>query len=155
MKFDDLENLSSAVLSTDLIHALKINESNSVLLSYKAFPNALSSVFESTSLLKTIEDKIIAIKLSADALFRKFPTKQWTDNAIASKETLNNITPSLLTYDAMNSMLEKYVNETNLKEKGATARQEALKLADEMTDFVGAALVGINQSGGGSGELSG
>lgn len=145
-----INELNSNLTNSDNLHILR--DYKEILLSYKGKSILLTDIFESLSNIKNIQSKLSSIEISANAFFDKFITKSEVDEMFTSKTVMNNITPSLLTYAEMDNLLSKYVNENNLIEKGADAAQEAIRLADEMTDFAGAAVVGINQSGGGGGE---
>lgn len=141
------------ILSSDFLHLLRKTD-GSIVLSEKAQTISFSSFFETSDKLKAIEEKLKAIEIASNQLSAKFVTKSFVDSTYVSKEMLENTTPAFLTYETMESLLNKYVTENNLKEKGASARQDALRMADEMTDFVGAAMVGINQSGSSSSEVT-
>ena len=144
-----LTELTGTVLGTDLLHILR--EDDGLLMSNKEKASLFaSSLFEAPAKLSAIKERLESLKASAEVLFNHtFDTKSHVDSTYVSKTTLENTTPSLLAYSEMDNLISKYVDEDNLTEKGASVRQEAIRLADEMTDFAGAAVVGINQSGGG------
>lgn len=134
---------------SDFIHVVRKNEFGSIL-SYKSETISLSSTFSTASEIQELRKKIEEIKSNFEALSASFITKAETDKKYVSKETMDNTTPSLLTYSNMESLTANYATTDKANAKAADARKEANRLADEMTDFTAAAMVGINQSGMGA-----
>ena len=143
--FRRLDSLDLSIAKSDNLHFLRMKDE--MLLSNKGKASMLCAFYEDATILPKLKTKIDQIKLSVDTLFEKFATKQLVDTLYTSKETLENTIPVFLTHDNMDDMIAKYATEDMLGEKGAEARKEANRLADEMTDFAGAAMVGINQGG--------
>ena len=139
-----LSNLFS-VLNTDNIHVFRAEEYGSIL-SYRAYTKNLQNVFQDSSILDTIKNEIDTMMNELKTLSSSMLTKTEAKATYVLSDKLNSEKESLLTFSEMNSTISKYVDEDALNNKAAQLRAEANKLADEMTDFVGAAMVGINQS---------
>ena len=156
MNETDLSNIdeTNSIAMSDSIHSLRKND-YSVLLSSKSVANALVSVFSSAEQGKELQRRIASIKDKYDKLASSFITKKEVDSTYVSKETLEAVLPSLLTRKQMESLLKKYVSQNDLDKCKGDAEKLAQKLADEMTDFVGAAMVGINSSGAAGGTAAG
>lgn len=149
MTISDVEKLTdiSNIENSDFLHIFRKDEWQKNLLSYKNKSISLSTVFSSAAELNALKQKILSISSDFMALSAKFITKNEVNSTYVSKETLENTTPSLLKYDYMESLTANYVTGEKAIRNAAECRKEANKLADEMTDYVGAAMVGINQSG--------
>ena len=97
-----------------------------------------------SSLVADVETKLNNLNSTA----ANYAIKTESDSKFGKKKTIENKTPSFLTTEKKDAMLSKIVNIDDVKTAGAEARALANQLADEITDFVAAAMVGIRMSDG-------
>lgn len=144
-----LEDISYPIENDNNVLILRKNEFDSIL-SYKSKAKQLSSLYDTAAALKALEDRMNSVYSKMAALSAKFIAIEKTKSKYALESTLENDRPALLTYDNMESLISRYATDENMEDYAAQARKEANRLADEMTDFAAAAMVGINQSGAGA-----
>ena len=130
---------------SDNVHVLR-NDERGILLSYKSKLNRLDSYLVRTTSINSMIDNVQKIETDIAKLTDSFLLKEEAIEKYSEQSDLDNIVPTFLTNDKMESILEKYVTIDDVKSKEATSRELAYKLADEFTDFGAAALVGIFQS---------
>lgn len=149
MTITDIQNLQTVnVEGNDFSQIFRKNEFD-LTLSYKYGVNALKKLFVNADTVNDLKQKIENLSANFQILVEKFATKEEVDKSYIKKETLEARKPSFLTNSGMENLLSKYTTEDKMTEKEKNVRKEANRLADEMTDFIGAAMVGINQSAGG------
>lgn len=155
MELLDIGNLTQTYLTYqgDYIHVLRDNEYKSTM-SYKSEENKLLKFFESTDSAIELQNRIEAVKNKLYSLSAKFATKEAVEGTYMLKDKMNLDIPGFLTQEKMESVVSKYTTKYKLANYSAQARQEANRLADEASDFAAAAMVGINQMGGGEGDVS-
>lgn len=129
----------------DFLHIFRANE-YSMLLSYKSSAMHLLEVFQNASILSRLKSELEAAQQELATISSTMLLRSEAKTTYASLETLQSKKEQLLTNSSMDTIVSKYVTEDDMKNKAAQARTEAHKLADEITDFTGAAMVGINQS---------
>ena len=134
------------LLSNDFVHIAREDEVNPVLLSYKSKIVSLDSLIVKNEEFNALRNSLNSLKARLETFVENFAKKQQVDAAYTSKEQKENVTPSFLTVQNFEQILEKYVTDLDLRDKENLDRKEATKMYDEMTDFAGAAMVGINQS---------
>lgn len=146
----DIENVSqlnevSTLSASDMLHAIRSNE-YSLYLSYKEKAKRLTDVYQDASILNTFKNSIDSLMSQLSSVSSSMLTRSAAKSTYVLKDVFESQKNKLLTYDSMNSIVSKYVTDDDMKNRAAQVRAEAQKLADEMTDFTGAAMVGINQS---------
>ena len=144
----DIQETTIIVPLTDYTHVLRL-DTNKIFLSNKSIANSLTTVFSSTEEANSILARISAIKTKYDSLSAIFIDKKETEKSYVSKDTLESTLPSILNSTELDSDIEQHANQDNLNAKNSLATKETNALAIEMTDYVGAAMVGINQTVGG------
>ena len=142
---DQVQETNSCGYS-DFWHILR-ESSEGISLSYKNKLNSLlNHDYVQASKIDDVKSEADKIETAIDDLLKKFIDRSTMESKYAKKTYLNNKLPLLLTNTEMNSILENYVNDNEISSKAAQLEEYANKLAEEMTDFGGAALVGIYQS---------
>ena len=146
----NIENISqlnevSPLSASDMLHIIRSNE-YSILLSYKEKAKELSDVFQDATLINSLMKDLNSLTSQLKNISSSMLTRASAKSTYVMKDIFEAQKEQLLTYSNMNSIISKYVTDDDMKNKAAQARAEAHKLADEMTDFAGAAMVGINQS---------
>lgn len=146
----NIENVSQlnevpALSASDMIHIIRNNE-YALFLSYKEKAKEMKDVYQDISILNTFKSSIDSLMSQLRSVSSSMLTRSEAKSIYVLKDVFESQKNQLLTHDNMNSIISKYVTDDDMKNKAAQARAEAQKLADEMTDFAGAAMVGINQS---------
>lgn len=138
-------NEAPELSSNDMLHIIRSNE-YSFLLSYKEKAKELSDVFQDASIVNSLMKEINTLTSQLKTISSSILTRSSAKSTYVLKDIFEAQKSQLLTYDEMQTIIAKYVTDDDMKNKAAQARAESHKLADEMTDFAGAAMVGINQS---------
>lgn len=140
-----LNSISSPILSSDQLHVFKANEYNAVL-SYRVNSAALENHFypikEINDAIQSLKEKLSSLSQLSSTMLTQTLAKQ----TYASNDMLNNKKTLLLTNSEMEALINKYPTQDIMDSKANELYADARRLADEMTDFTGAAMVGINQS---------
>ena len=143
-----IENIETAtnLLSSDFMHVLCTDGADSMLLSYKSKIANLDSFLVKKEEIVKLQTLLNELKTRLKTFVKNFSTKAQIDSTYVSKEQKENAVPSFLTVQNFNQILEKYVTDLDLRDKENLDRKESTKMYDEMTDFAGAAMIGIGQS---------
>ena len=139
-----VDPLSTEVQLEDRFHAMRIDESN-VLLSYKTKFNELSACYLMAHDLNESIAKVSDLFTKTVLLSTNYVLKKTIDETYARKDTLENKKPGLLTRSQMDALIAKYATPNDVAEKTGAVKEYAYKLQEEMTDLIGAALIGICQ----------
>lgn len=154
---NNVEN-TSVIDNKTQFHSLRIEDG--VLLSHKSSVATLSGMFLNRTYAESIKQKVKIFKQEIDDFVKSIPLASDIDKKYATKKSLENRKPTLLTQDTLESIISKFATVNDVREKTAAAFDEAHKIAGEMEDFIGAAYIGIFQSAtvpveSGGGENSG
>lgn len=133
------------ILSSDQFHLIRQND-YSVLASYRSQAANLGDVFISVSAVNALKDRLDATMNELATLSNSMLMRTEGDGLYMKTETIDAKTPALVTNSSLATTLSKYPKQETLNAKQQELYAEARRLADEMTDFTGAAMVGINQS---------
>lgn len=144
-----IENISkldsvNALSSNDMLHILKNSEYS--LLSYKEQAKELTDIYQDVSILKKLKDELNSLTAELNRVSSSILTKTEANSKYATKELYESKKEELLTHSMMDSMISKYVTDDIKDSKAYDLFADCKKLAEEMTDFAGAGMVGINQS---------
>lgn len=131
---------------SDLFHTMRMSE-NSVLLSYRVLGEKFKDIFQSVELLAKLNNEINALLEELNEVSSSMIKRNEAKELYASKDTFSVRKEKLLTKSNMDSIVSKYVTDDDMNSYSEQVITEAHKFADEITDFVGAAMVGINQTG--------
>lgn len=147
MKVFDINalNTTDSVLSSDFIHIFRLND-YSMLLSYKEKINNITNKYQDISIIKSLQNELSTLMTQLNSLSNTLLTQSFATLNYSSLESLDAQKNQLLSKNLMDELMSKYINETDMENKAYQIKTEAQKLADEITDYVGAAMVGINQS---------
>ena len=140
-----LNNLTT-LTGNDFFHVLK-DGSYGFLFSNKSKLNTILNLYNTsatTTKINNLLTRISSIETKVNLLVNRFETKETLDSTYISKESVSSAIESFLTKDTMDSLISNLVKRNDTREKEELAKKEARKMADEMTDFIGAAMVGIN-----------
>ena len=147
MDIEDFSNVSKQnnVATSNYTFVIRNNEYQ-IPMSYRGSVSVFSNLFFKPSLLEDMLKEINAVKKTLSDLSGTFETRTHADSIYIKKTAIEAKLPALLTNSMMESLTAQYATADMMKKKAADARAQAHKAADEMTDFTGAAMVGINQS---------
>lgn len=146
----NVENVSklnevTSLSAFDMIHIFRSNN-YAILLSYKEKAKEMTDVFQDPAILNTLKSEIDSAMTQLRSVSSSMLTRSEAKSTYVLKDIFESQKNQLLTYDNMNSIVSKYVTTDDMMDRAAQVRAEVQKMADEMTDFTGAAKVGINQS---------
>ena len=147
MEIDSITQLNeiSSVVDSDSFHILRSNE-YSIFLSYREQARRFKDIYQDVSIIDSFKKEITALVQELKEISSSMLTRSAANSTYATLDYFNAKKEQLLTESTMASLISKYVTKNDALSKAGELRAEARKLADEMTDFGAAAMVGINQS---------
>lgn len=156
ISFNELNSITN-ISTSDKMHLIRSDENIlSLLLSYKSNVNLLSSFYLlASNLNNSITTINNLINNTAKNLSNDYVLKSTIDSTYIKQIVVDNFKTKLLTRTQLDSILEKYPNAQEINKLAHDVKEYSYKLQEEMTDFAGAAMIGIGQSMPNSDELSG